>query len=129
MLLGRSQDQLAEDRKVGNPPAFKKEGGSVRYRLGTVRDHMMRAKEYKNTEQARIAAEYNRRGYSTFVFWAEHAAPSDLWPCLIHHRLGRSISGNHLRWAINCQTKIVARCFRMMIIESCVPSGTHNKLQ
>jgi hypothetical protein len=88
MLLCRSQDQLAEDRKVGNPPAFKKEGGSVRYRLGTVRDLMMNAKEYKNTEQARSAAEYNRRGYSSFVFWAEHAAPSDLWPCLIHHRFG-----------------------------------------
>jgi hypothetical protein len=88
MLLGRSQDQLAEDRKVGNPPAFKKDGGSIRYRLGTVRDHMMGAKEFNNTEQARRAAQYNRRGYGTFGFVTEHAAPHDLLPCLMHHRLG-----------------------------------------
>jgi hypothetical protein len=30
MLLGRSQDQLAEDRKVGNPPPFKKDGEKMR---------------------------------------------------------------------------------------------------
>jgi hypothetical protein len=56
MLLGRSVDQLCEDRKVGNPPAFMKPQGGVRYRLGTVRDFMLgfASEEYKNTRQAKI---------------------------------------------------------------------------
>ena len=44
LLLGRSTDQLEEDRKVGNPPPSMKphgEKGPVRYRLGTVRDFML----------------------------------------------------------------------------------------
>lgn len=79
MLLGRSSDQLAEDRKVGNPPPFKKDGGSIRYRLGTVRDHMFNAQEFKNTTEAKIAA--NKLPLGTFASlwdWVDNAQPDDL---------------------------------------------------
>ena len=52
MLLGRSTDQLSEDRKVGNPPPFKKDGGSIRYRLGSVRDHMVGLPEYNKADSS-----------------------------------------------------------------------------
>jgi hypothetical protein len=63
MLLGRSVDQLEEDRKVGNPPAFMKPHERlVRYRLGTVRDFMLgvASEEYNNTRQAKLALERRR---------------------------------------------------------------------
>lgn len=63
MLLGRSTDQLAEDRKVGNPPAFKKDGGSIRYRLGTVRDHMFNSPEFFTTTQSKLNTYKNRFGH------------------------------------------------------------------
>lgn len=84
MLLGRSTDQLAEDRKVGNPPPFKKDGGSIRYRLGTVRDHMFGSPEHNNTTQARLSVERNKFGsFSNLIEWEAHAKPADLWPFLI----------------------------------------------
>lgn len=79
MLLGRSTDQLAEDRKVGNPPPFKKDGGSIRYRLGSVRDHMFNTQEFKTTTEAKIAA--NKLPLGTFASlweWADNAQPDDL---------------------------------------------------
>lgn len=79
MLLGKSTDQLAEDRKVGNPPPFKKDGGSIRYRLGSVRDHMFNAQEFKTTTEAKIAA--NKLPMGTFASlweWADNAQPEDL---------------------------------------------------
>lgn len=85
MLLGRSQDQLAEDRKVGNPPPFKKDGGSIRYRLGSVRNHMFGLPEFNNTTQARIAAGNAQLGipHSSFLSWIDFAKPDDIWPFLI----------------------------------------------
>jgi hypothetical protein len=85
MLLGRSQDQLAEDRKVGNPPPFKKDGGSIRYRLGSVRNHMFGLPEFNNTTQARIAAGNAQLGipFSSFLSWVDFAKPDDIWPFLI----------------------------------------------
>jgi hypothetical protein len=85
MLLGRSQDQLAEDRKVGNPPPFKKDGGSIRYRLGTVRDHMFGLPEFSNTTQARVAAGNAHLGipFSSFLSWIDFAKPDDIWPFVI----------------------------------------------
>lgn len=84
MLLGRSTDQLAEDRKVGNPPPFKKDGGSIRYRLGTVRDHMFGSPEHNNTTQARLSVERSKFGsFSNLQEWEAHAKPADLWPFLI----------------------------------------------
>jgi hypothetical protein len=90
MLLGRSQDQLAEDRKVGNPPPFKKDGGSIRYRLGTVRDHMFGLPEYTNTTQARVAAGNAHLGipFSSFLSWIDFAKPDDVWPFLIRRKDG-----------------------------------------
>ena len=83
-LLGRSPDQLAEDRKVGNPPPFKKIGGSVYYRLGTVRDLIFNSPEFNNTTQARQAANKNRLGiHSNFLVWQAYAEDDDLWPFLI----------------------------------------------
>lgn len=85
MLLGRSQDQLAEDRKVGNPPPFKKDGGSIRYRLGTVRNHMFGLPEFNNTTQARVAAGNTQLGisFTSFLSWIDFARPDDTWPFLI----------------------------------------------
>ena len=79
MLLGRSTDQLAEDRKVGNPPPFKKDGGSIRYRLGSIRDHMFNSPEFTTTTQAKITA--NRKHLISFASlwnWADNAQPEDL---------------------------------------------------
>jgi hypothetical protein len=85
MLLGRSQDQLAEDRKVGNPPPYKKDGGSIRYRLGTVRNHMFGLPEFNNTTQARVAAGNAQLGipFSSFLSWVDFAKPDNIWPFLI----------------------------------------------
>lgn len=84
MLLGRSVDQLAEDRKVGNPPPFKKDGGSIRYRLGSVRDHMFGSPEFTTTTQAKITKDKHSLGaYSSLQVWSDTAAPDDLWPFLI----------------------------------------------
>lgn len=84
MLLGRSTDQLSEDRKAGNPPPFKKDGGSVRYRLGSVRDHMFGSPEFNNTTQARLAVDKNKFGiFSDLLAWESHAKRGDLWPFLI----------------------------------------------
>lgn len=84
MLLGRSTDQLAEDRKVGNPPPFKKDGGSIRYRLGSVRDHMFGSPEFTTTTQAKITKDKHSLGaYSSLQVWSDTAAPDDLWPFLI----------------------------------------------
>lgn len=90
MLLGRSQDQLADDRKVGKPPAFKKDGGSIRYRLGTVRDHMFGLPEFNNTIQARLSAGNALLGvpFSNFLSWVDFSKPDDTWPCLVRHKLG-----------------------------------------
>jgi hypothetical protein len=90
MLLGRSQDQLAEDRKVGNPPPFKKDGGSIRYRLGSVRNHMFGLPEFQNTTQARVAAGNAQLGipFSNFVSWIDFAKPDDIWPFLIRRNGG-----------------------------------------
>lgn len=83
MLLGRSTDQLAEDRKVGNPPPFKKDGGSIRYRLGSVRDHMFGSPEFNNTTQARLADKKRFAICRDFSAWESLAAPSSLWPFLL----------------------------------------------
>ena len=88
MLLARSPDQLAEDRKVGNPPPFKKIGGSVFYRLGTVRDLIFNSPAFNNTTQARLYVERNKFGsISNLQEWKAHAKPADLWPFLI--RIGQ----------------------------------------
>ncbi len=90
MLLGRSQDQLAEDRKVGNPPPFKKDGGSIRYRLGSVRNHMFGLPEFNNTTQARVAAGNAQLGisFSNFLSWIDFAKPDDIWSFLIRRNGG-----------------------------------------
>ncbi len=89
MLLGRSQDQLEEDRKVGNPPPSMRpwsESGPVRYKLGTVRDMMLgpASEEYANTRAAKEGVQKRAlRGFSTFADWLDEAKPSDEWPFLI----------------------------------------------
>lgn len=84
MLLGRSTDQLSEDRKVGNPPPFKKDGGSIRYRLGSVRDHMFNLPEFSNTTEARILGGKPLVGFiSNFESWKDNVRSNELWPFLI----------------------------------------------
>jgi hypothetical protein len=91
MLIGRSVDQLEEDRKVGNPPKSMKpwgEKGPVRYRIGTVRDFMLgpAAEEYSNTTQAKIALGKRTTmglGFMTFQDWIDGARSIDEWPFLI----------------------------------------------
>lgn len=92
MLLGRSMDQLEEDRKVGNPPPAMKpwgEKGAVRYRLGTVRDYMTgpASKEYSNTTEARISIQKERaagiRGFMSMNDWLDGAKLNDEWPFLV----------------------------------------------
>lgn len=96
MLLGRSTDQLEEDRKAGNPPPAMKpwgEKGPVRYRLGTVRDYMLgpAATEYANTTAARIdlarRATAGIKGFATVNDWMDGARWGDEWPFLVRkHR-------------------------------------------
>jgi hypothetical protein len=91
MLIGRSVDQLEEDRKVGNPPKSMKpwgEKGPVRYRIGTVRDFMLgpAAEEYSNTTAASIGLKRRATmglGFMTFQDWIDSARPADEWPFLI----------------------------------------------
>jgi hypothetical protein len=89
MLLGRSQDQLEEDRKVGNPPPAMRpwsESGPVRYRLGTVRDMMLgpASDEYKDTRAAREGLKQRKLiGFATFSDWLDGAKRADEWPFLL----------------------------------------------
>lgn len=89
MLLGRSVDQMEEDRKVGNPPPSMKpwnEKGPVRYRLGTLRDWMFgpASEEYSNTRAARDGVEKRKLiGFATFSDWLDEAKPADEWPFLL----------------------------------------------
>lgn len=89
MLLGRSTDQLEEDRKSGNPPPSMRpwhEKGPVRYRLGTLRDWMLgpASDEYASTRMAREGSEKRRLiGFSTFADWIDQAKPADEWPFLL----------------------------------------------
>lgn len=92
MLLGRSVDQLDEDRKVGNPPPAMKpwgEKGPVRYKMGTVRAFMFgkASTEYNNTEHAR--QEIAKRNLTTSAFtnfegFLANARPNDVWPITVH---------------------------------------------
>lgn len=92
MLLGRSIDQLEEDRKVGNPPPAMKpwgEKGPVRYKLGTVRDFMFgsASREYNNTEHARQEITKSKKhglGFANFASFLAAARPTDVWPMTIH---------------------------------------------
>ncbi len=57
-LLGRSVEQVEDDRKTGNGPKWAKpfgERGVVRYRMGAVRDFMFNQPEFNNTLEMRIA--------------------------------------------------------------------------
>jgi hypothetical protein len=91
MLLGRSPDQLEEDRKTGTPPPAMKpwgEKGPVRYRLGTVRDWMLgpAGEEYANTRQAKLGTQRRETaglGFVTFNDFLDDALPADEWPFLV----------------------------------------------
>ncbi len=91
MIMGRSTDQLEEDRKVGNPPPSMRpwgEKGPVRYKLGTVREHMFgpASQEYQNTRQAKIEIQKRKTaglGFVTFNDWLDDAMPADEWPFLV----------------------------------------------
>jgi len=89
MLLGRSQEQLEEDRKVGNPPPAMRpwsESGPVRYKLGTIRDMMLgpASEEYVNTRAAREGVQKRALlGFATFSDWLDEAKPADEWPFLL----------------------------------------------
>lgn len=86
MLLGRSLDQLDEDRKAGVPPPFIPLGPkSVRYKLGSVRDHMLNRQEYSNTTEARLAS---KSALLSFSSWMDTALPSDERPFLIRRNGG-----------------------------------------
>ncbi len=92
MLIGRSTDQLEEDRKIGNPPPAMKpwgDKGPVRYRLGTVRDFMLgpAGTEYANTGAARIGIRKLKDagvlGFATVNDWLDSARIDDQWPFLV----------------------------------------------
>lgn len=92
MLIGRSTEQLEDDRKVGNPPPAMKpwgEKGPVRYRLGAVRDFMFgpAGTEYSNTEAARIGIQKRKTagilGFATVNDWLDEAKLDDQWPFLV----------------------------------------------
>lgn len=52
MLLGISVSQLKTNREEGRPPAFVMQGGSIRYRVGDIRDYLNSQQVYKNSAQA-----------------------------------------------------------------------------
>lgn len=92
MLIGRSTEQLEDDRKVGNPPPAMKpwgEKGPVRYRLGSIRDFMLgpAGTEYPNTEAARIGIQKLKNagilGFATVNDWMDGARLDDQWPFLV----------------------------------------------
>lgn len=95
MILGRSQDQLEDDRAGGRPPPFYKLGRSVRYPIGPLRDHLRQSLASSNREvRARAEEEYlmaspPRRGrppkgrLTTFQAFLTTGAPIDTWPFLL----------------------------------------------
>lgn len=52
MLIGISRKQMEYDRAKGNPPPFTKQGGSIRYQLGAVRDYLKCRPSFSNGGQA-----------------------------------------------------------------------------
>lgn len=83
LILGRSTDQLADDRNAGRPPPFTKDKGSIRYPLGVLRDYLDSMPLFNNTTQARLAAQSTTLGFPSFAAWVSDGKADDLWPCLI----------------------------------------------
>lgn len=97
MLLGRSLDQLKDERIAGIPPKFMKpwgEDGAVRYKLGRVREVYFgpRADEYSSTLEAQIEIDKKKAagiiGFTTFDGWLDNALPGDTWPFLMRRKGG-----------------------------------------
>jgi len=83
LLLGRSVDQLGDDRKRDLPPPFFKpngDGGTVRYLLGSVRDDMDRRASGAKVREERARAEretaIRARSLDEFVL---NAAMDEAW--------------------------------------------------
>jgi hypothetical protein len=92
MLLGRSKDQMQEDRKVGKPPPHFKIGGDhgpVRYRLGGVRDFIFSHSEKVSTSTpARPRGSVKASSFSDFI---RKGGLEDKWPFTFEATKGKDI--------------------------------------
>lgn len=95
MLLGRSEDQLSDDRAAGRPPPFYKFERSVRYPIGPLRDYLRQSlassnrEVRKRAEEEYLMAPLPKRGrppkkqLTTFQSFMATGAPTDTWPFLL----------------------------------------------
>ena len=80
MLIGISTEQMKANRNEGNPPPFTKEGGSIRYRVGDVRDYLKSKPVFKNEGEAHEYAKRTKNIASSFSAFLIKARLDDSWP-------------------------------------------------
>ena len=83
MLLGISTNQLEDNRREGRPPAFTKQGGAIRYQLGTIRDYLKSKPSFTNDGEAFEYAKKNAYCFASFPDFMERAGLTDEWPFLV----------------------------------------------
>ena len=52
MLMGISLEQMKSNRREGHPPPHTKQGGSIRYQLGAVREYLKSQPSFNNELEA-----------------------------------------------------------------------------
>jgi len=83
MLIGISTDQMKVNRMEGNPPPFTKEGGSIRYRVGDVRDYLKSKPVFKNDGEAHEYAKSQKNPGASYSAFMIEAKLDDVWPFTI----------------------------------------------
>lgn len=83
MLLSKTTKQLADDRAAGNPPAFTKDNGSIKYSIGAVRDHITR-NTFRSTAEASKAVLDRISGLAlSFSAFMNEGKAEDVWPFMM----------------------------------------------
>lgn len=79
LLLGGDGDQTTSDLKFGPLQPVINDDGTIRYRLGNVRDQI-----FGSTTDAKISADQCSLGaYNSLQVWADTASSDESWPFLI----------------------------------------------
>ena len=82
MLIGSSPEQMKVDRQEGNPPPFTRQGGSIRYKLGDVRDYLRTKPSFKNDGEAHEYAQ-KMRALGSFPNFLNQGSLNESWPFTI----------------------------------------------
>lgn len=90
LILGRSLDQLQDDRATGKPPppAPKKGREAVRYRLGDVRAHLFGDDASRSTARTKTSTTVRSASIAEFITSGDLA---EQWPFTFDTQRGRQV--------------------------------------